>query len=424
MSFELSSTAIGVERVGRRRLVGRALLYGAAAGVFVFPLVAALLDLGPLWVLLGVVAPLVAMAKGMHQLAGAWTTAEERRGAPGHLTVRGDELAVDVAGREWVLALPPLDGWREESRDARRVVLRFPGEVLVEVAVDDAEAALALLDAVGASAAQRAVRLVLPRATRATRRTAGCATLVLVVFGSALPIGTAIAFASEAAPGDMRGVLALLTLAWGVSLFALAVPALDTRLIIGTDGLEVRRALGRRRFVPFAALASVRRVGRRLELGLRTGGAVVIPTASPSDARSARLAVSAARRVARDAERVTAERLRPLERGALSEAAWRSALRALGTGGGAAGAVYRVRALTPRDLGDVVDNPAAAPHHRVAAAYALACGAEPALMARVRVAVDTCADPLLRAALERAQAAELDAATVAALAARHADADP
>ena len=67
--------------------------------------------------------------------------------------------------------------------------------------------------------------------------------------------------------------------------------------------------------------------------------------------------------------------------------------------------------MTPEDLLRVAEDPTVSPEQRLGAVMALAPRDNPAALARVRVAIDACANEALRDALEAAAAGTLDAAT-------------
>jgi len=426
-TFEFESAAIGVVRVGRQQLIGRLLVYGSLGALLGTPAFAWLLPQLVSVAAYGSLAALAGMGLGVLWLAGIRTSAEERRGAPGRLVVAGDELWLEFDRRRVGFVLPPADGWREEAAGGRQVVLRCDRNVLVSVAVESSRDAHALLDAVGASAGQRAVRLVLHRTARRTRQTIGLLALVLALLGFWLPVASLVVLViwlSSTAAGPLTSLLFVVTvstLMWGAVLASLARLLLPTQLTIGTEGLVVRRPWRRSKPLPYTRIRGIRFLGNRLVIRPEGQAPIQIRTASASDARAARRRILEARRIARS-DGVDAARLQVLERGDRSAGEWLRVLARLGSGldelaprGGA----YRGHSLSRRELAEVVESPRASPLCRVAATYALSFNETATERARVRVAIDTCADPELREALERAEAQQFDFDALERVLARH-----
>jgi hypothetical protein len=170
-----------------------------------------------------------------------------------------------------------------------------------------------------------------------------------------------------------------------------------TRVMVGSDGVLLRRVAARRRFVSYADLRSVDIDGEAVVLTLRTGERIAL-----------RLGRGRAQKETRDAihRRIT-EALAAFERdrgthaaqalvapGGRAVASWLEAVRGIGVATG-----YRAATLDADRLWRIVEDAGAPPGARAGAAVALGSldteGRE-----RLRVAGGTVADPRLRVALD------------------------
>jgi hypothetical protein len=172
--------------------------------------------------------------------------------------------------------------------------------------------------------------------------------------------------------------------------------ARPTRVIVGRDGVRIERSFSTA-WLPHAAIEEVAGEGSQLRLKLR-GAARAITLTGSADRVDVlvRQIREAQARGGGDALLATSA----LERQGRPIAVWREALRKLL----AAEGDYRTVALTPEDVLEALEDPAAPPDRRIGAALALAAAGHPEARARIRIAAETSADEEMRAVL--AQAAE------------------
>jgi hypothetical protein len=326
------------------------------------------------------------------------------RGSRGTLAVDEAGIVVEIAGRRHRFARADVaGGWVETFRDREEAVIETRGGTLIRVAVEDPPGALAVLRAAGVAPDQRAVTLRLGVGETGGMR-AVLVFLTMLLAPASLVLGTtavALVFQHQAQAALICGLLAAFAAG---SLFVLARPLVTTSLRIGTDGVVIQR-LGRRTFVPRAALGAVTARADRVEIERRAGAPVVLRTSSRVEAAAVarRIREAAAASGAGD----DGAALSRLDRQGRSVGEWLRQVRALaGERGG-----YREAALDPRALLDVVEDGGAPAERRIAAAVALA-GADEGLRRRVAAAAGTCADARLGAALAAAGAGELDEADV------------
>lgn len=189
------------------------------------------------------------------------------------------------------------------------------------------------------------------------------------------------------------------------------VAAIPSRVTIGGDGILLEW-LRRRKFVPIADVLSAvvfdegmgrsRRVG--VQIATRSGVERIVLggmfSLDKAHALVERIAeVKSAEGAMAIGEAAASGFVAQFAEGALADTrAWLAELRALGAG---AMATHRVAPVPPATLLQVVEDPAAPPPARVAAAVALRASGDPDGAARVRVAAETAAHPKLRVALER-----------------------
>jgi hypothetical protein len=171
---------------------------------------------------------------------------------------------------------------------------------------------------------------------------------------------------------------------------------------IGADGILLHGVLGAR-FIPWTDVASISELTHRdvIELALRDGKTELLVTAPGGDDLIDRLRAGKAASEATS----TISPFAALERGSRDRSEWMEHLRGLGRSEG-----YRESRLQSDQLAEVVGDARARPEHRVAAAVVLAGQIgepEDPSRQRVRIAIDTCADPDLKVALERAAEGEI-----------------
>lgn len=196
---------------------------------------------------------------------------------------------------------------------------------------------------------------------------------------------------------------------WSIAL------ARRAKVVVGSDGILVRRSLRRNRYVPFAEVDAVnvdggevvvtRRSGTPLRFGMeRTQSSSWLHSA---DGLARRIEQARLRRAAFEAPSQAL-----VARGDRSAREW---LEALGALGDETRASYR-GATVPRDaLWHAIEDVAAAPDVRAGAAVALRGRLDGVERERLRLAADACASPRLRVALAAVGRAEDDDAIEQAL---------
>jgi hypothetical protein len=464
----IASPAIASSRreVVRARAL-KAMGWGTAAAVVTGGAAAALTSSA-----LGLLFVLIFAGTAVAGLAAAFGGRARGPSAPGSLRRRGDSLVIDRAGEEQSIPLGDLEqGWLEEAAgsagsDGFEVVLRRRSRHEVHVQVASRAEGEALLRAAGVGAGERVLRVPL-RSQAATRRggelmgVIGMVVLLPYVFvsGGGL-VAFMLLYLKYGKPFEDGGALAMLVgLLVAMNAFALLGVGWLARYlrrreaIVGTDGVAIE-GYGRRVFLPFARVRGVARDPAGVRLYLRDGLSVLLPTiptrlmlptawtgipearaplpvtppppgAPPScppavAARGPRyqeryLADVALREAllarieqaigARGRSRVANVQLEQLDRGKRSLRAWREDLRKLLSAGGSS---YRGPALGPDQLAEVVEDAAAAPERRVAAAIAVAGSGDGEARRRVRIAVEACADQDLKEALAQAAEGEIE----------------
>ncbi|MBS2017413.1 MAG: hypothetical protein JST00_31310 [Deltaproteobacteria bacterium] len=210
-------------------------------------------------------------------------------------------------------------------------------------------------------------------------------------------------------------------------LVALLLGLYRGRLVIGADGFTINWRIWKR-FVPFRDVASVTGRGRFLdrsvedtmiELGngkkvrLRT---VEAPNTEEERGAEGRAMLTHAQAAFENASRLAAGAVDVaslVQRNARTPREWLSGIDALVRGGGSR---YRVAAVTPEMLADLVADASASADARVGAAAALARIGDGSMRSRVRIAAEACAQAEVRAALIDLADAHDDAAVEEGLA--------
>lgn len=361
---------------------------------------------GPI-VLLGGTAALIGRQHGA-PLVGT-----RLRGARGSLTLDDAGVVVEMGGRRLTFTREEIaGGWTETFRDREEVVLEMRRGLLVRAAVDGAREARAVLRAAGVGPHQRAIAFRLGVSeTGGMRAILVFLTLLLAPITVAL-VGAAVmlALARHGNEGGSGAVVAaVLAVLSGSGLWVMARPLVTTTLRVGTDGVVVQR-LGRRRFFARATLTSV---GVRDDaVVLRRIGGVPVTVRTSGRTEAAAVAVRIREAMFEGGASAGPEALSRLDRHGRTVTDWLREVRALGKEQGG----YRDAALDAQALLDVLEDGAAPPDRRIAAAAVLSAApaGDSAVRARVRAAAETCADPRLRVALEAAGAGEEDVAQVEA----------
>ncbi len=335
----------------------------------------------------------------------------------GSLRIEGEHLVVEGLGRPLSIAL-------DDVSDVV-VVPDFKGGGMLELArrrgagvsarVEDVRALHAWLDGTALAQRRRVSRFTMGAAWHTWAFYVGYGIIGLVVApcfagiaaGAIESVLNAI-FGAHVWSGAIFGVLTVLFWAWFTR--SLGRRASPPRVEVGNDGVAIQHI--DRVFVRYDALLRVE-AGHALVLHLADGARRTVPTSAgdgvdPRYARSAAAAIELAR------ERFAASRnpddFGLLERNGRPVAEWRAALAALLAPSGA----FRGAALDREGVLRVLDDPAASPERRVGAVLALAAGDHDAVT-RVRVAIDGCAHPETREAMEAARDGRLDERAVARL---------
>ena len=296
----------------------------------------------------------------------------------------------------------------------------WKGEV-VSVYIDGATMGEEVLRAAGQDARQRVLEMPVASIASRVPTATTLAWLGLVFQGMPslimIPLFLVLALTE---PHHLDEGLGLLGVAGVEALFLAAYIKLllPRRVAIGADGIRFRRFF-RRRFHPYAGIADVTLVEGGVRLSMRSGKTLRLRTTSwwprsgiDESALALHERIEAARASAAPPHDVRAK-LPLLERRGLGAEAWRAHL-----GGLLGKAGYRTSALTPQDLGAVIDDASLSAEHRVAAAVALSAAEPEEARARARIAASACADEDLRAALDSAAEGELDEERLGRLALR------
>jgi len=325
-----------------------------------------------------------------------------REGTKASLSVATGGTLARIGDRE--LADRVTAGVRERVAGIDQVVLDLQSGDSMVVRVRDEKEADALLDAAGVGAHQRAVALRIGSVhTRLIRAFLGSLYLLGLLVG--IPAGLTLLVTVLSELKHLSGhtlwffeaSAVASAVAWGTVF--LCARFLAVRVIrIGHDGVLVQSGRFSNVFLPFEGL-KVRRGGSRI--GLRTGERTARIRAS-SDDEAALLLWHIERAQAARAHR---DQLGAsvLARNGRSLDAWRAELAALAEEQG-----YRA-ALGRGELVAVAEDPRAPSDQRVGATYALATLPKDAPeRERLRVAIETTANPKLRVALEHAAAGTID----------------
>ncbi len=189
-------------------------------------------------------------------------------------------------------------------------------------------------------------------------------------------------------------------------------------LVVGADGVELRGPW-RRRFIPYASLEdlgwerqtrtlTLREPGRQhWSYTTRVTGTSIIEV---DEAANAFLDAVSRARALYERRRHETELANLLKKGARSMQAWRESLRQFAEGG----AAYRAQALGLAEVAQMLDDASADAEVRLGAAMALRASRPTEEPTRIRVAAEACANPAMRAALERVADDTLDEDALAA----------
>jgi len=403
---ELLSDGVMVYRVRRQKRIGWAITAAALAALASTPLLSSdgAIVLTILGGLPGLLIGLLTAATAGRDPGGA------RGGNPGVVSLHDGWLEVTYGGKEKMFDAEEVEGgWIEEGAGHQVAVVRLKDGTLVAARFDSGRRSEAeeLLRAVGADA--KAVAMKLSASSLGGR---GCATSCLFVaflFGLPFPIlllvGLYLLLTGDAAGWDMTGYASFATFIVAIGTW-LSVRALSsTTVMIGNDGLWLKRTLWRRRFVPFEQLDDMWRAEK--SVWLTTGSSRIRLRCVNGLAAEALIDRVERARDARE-EAAGAADLDELDRAGRSLREWRQHLTQLLE----RGSRYRTRALQRDDVLRVAEDPAASPERRVGAAFALAACADDAERKRLRIAAESCAHRPLRIALQSATEGEIEAEAV------------
>lgn len=400
----------------------------AASSVLTALLAAVAVPVGARVLGIGTLLGLLAMAGSAVGVAASSRLGSTRR--RGEVSIEGDQIVVASGGRVTRRPLVELqDGWIEEPGD---VILRWKDGAVLAVDAEDGDRADGLLAAAGVAATHRAlavrlssgasrVALGVPLSVAGVSALAPAFLFMMMVVG--LGVADLIRAPTAAAILGMLMILFLLGVL-GLLITSLLDAVRAPEAVVGIDGIRVRRLLDDR-FISHRDVHSVEEGPRGvilrtargpIELSTwRRGGPLLdTPDGVASPAGRARGVLAERIRDAKSAGTRGSASIAALDRGGRTLAAWRDEVRALARGKGA----YRQAGLGPSELGDVVLDATAPAERRIAAAMALGAAEEPAHRDRVRIAIESCADAELKAALEQAAADELEEAVVEKVIAR------
>lgn len=307
---------------------------------------------------------------------------------PGALVIRSE------SGKDQRIPIGDVQsGFAEPARNGATIEISLSGDRVLRTSAASLEEAEALLQRLGLDASQRRCRVSL--ASEGRRVLAG----VLASFGWFMgTVWTMMAIDSVAhLPTPLPPPVLLLWMASWIAVPWLVMRlAKPTEVVIGAEGLHVRRGL-RSKEIGYERIDEIEQTERGIAIRLVTGETLKIGQGWTEVDHNAAAIVHRVRR-ALDARRrsdLPATKLALLARDRRSIAAWRESLRALtqGTGG------YRGLAMTVEDLGQVLESDAATAEQKVAAALALAGASPTEVTAKVRVAAERATNDRVRVAL-------------------------
>ncbi len=320
-----------------------------------------------------------------------------RRGQDGSAVRRGDRVEVERRdGPPLSISLQALDGaWREGDR----VILSFRGRVIVRLAGVPADEGDALLASLGFGARRRAARVPIGAPSAAMSRAFFAPfSMLMALVGASLVLGALFAMVG---PGAWAFAVmpALFAIGAFAASIALARATLGSTIVLGDDGVWVRRGVATR-YVPFSDELEPAARGRKVFLGateLCTASGVVEANELVRQIAHRR---DATRAHARTGDAVLAD---ALDRGKNGVREWAEQVKRV-----AAAMTYRDRAITDEALVAVIEDARAPADRRAAAALALGTRSGDEGKTRVRVAAEACAHPKLRVSLETAADGEID----------------
>lgn len=395
----IESRAIALLPIRRRRR----LAWGSVgAGTVGLASLVAVDAWSPVWSVAGLVSTILVLSGAF----ALWTLDRDPGkplGNPGTIRLAQDGLVVEHAGQATTLPAARIEGGYIEGGPAGAIlVLQLTEGHLLTASIAwrqrvDAEA---LMGRLGADRQTVTVRLV--PAGKPARRQLGCALIAFAVLG--VPLMGAVlsligqAFRQPALLPD-HFVLLLLFGGWLAVSFVMLRAVTPTALVVGGDGVVIRRLPFPKRFVAYHQLDDVTVDEDRLRLRV-DDETITIRSQSGVAARAV------AERIGRQKYlqlKAPGGELGVLRRGNQNWETWRANLRELlGEDRG-----YRVRSVTPEELLQIVEDPFAHPEQRVGAALAVADVSAKA-RARIESAAEETALTGLRVALAQAATGQLD----------------
>ncbi len=309
------------------------------------------------------------------------------------LEIDDNDLVLDRGGRRTVIPRSSIrGGWVVPEGEHAVAYVELTNGDVVRAELASPDDANALLEAAGVAAHQRALRVRMgPRWKAAAIGAGGALYAMFQIFPVFIEAPRLV---SLGVAGAFMAAMAWLS-AWLLGPFT---------VVIGTDGLEIRRGV-RRKFVPYAHIRSVDTLGRDVLLELRDGQWVTIT--SSSDDRAHRDAVlERIRRAIENAPAVGASEvaLSALDRNGSAFDVWLERLRAAAQRGG----TYRNAQLSVDVIARVLSDARTAPERRIGAAVALRAIDANVAAEQIRVAAASSASEPVRVALERVLEDKLD----------------
>ncbi|XYI03772.1 hypothetical protein ACMHYB_29995 [Sorangium sp. So ce1128] len=423
-ALRIWSPAVAIERAWPRRLAGWLFLAASAAAVLI---VRDVDDMSREVFTTGA-SGVYGLVLGVAYLLNAYFGPDRAPGRDkllaGTVEIDADAVALDRGKDRARIPRGQLEGgYLDVSRGECWAVLRQRSADAVWIRVRDVEEGRAVLRAAGLAVEQHVFRTRLVSAAEEVLTPGARVAAWLVAIYGAMALGWA---ASRGLESDAPG--AVIAAALGLCcliVYAVLKFALPRAALVGTDGVSLR-SFRARRFVPYASVAAVRADGRGVWLDQRSGPPLLLATVPrlsrrllASMPRGARLGAATevlfhrlneAMAVAAPSD-ASAARFADLDRRGRPIDAWRRALEAL-VRGATGVAQYRRASVTEDDIARVLEDVAAPPERRIAAAVALTASDDPAVRGRVRIAASACANEALRHALEKAAEGELEAADV------------
>jgi hypothetical protein len=346
-------------------------------------------------------APLLGAAAALLRIVG-------RRSA-GSVEARRDGLVIESArGTTTIGAGEMTGGFVMPDGKGARVELELRGGRTLRAAASSLDDAEALIATLGLDAARRRCRIGLGRTSHRIALGIGVA-FVTSMAGLGVLLGTYLGVMRMPSPVPPTVLLPWVLVQTLVTWAAVAATR-PPEVVIGADGLVIRRSWGRRRFLSFERIARVEPAQGGVTFVLEDGGEERVSAGAAGDLTHVAALVSRVREAmaARAEDPLAPQKLALLARGARSLDDWKRDLaRATANAGG-----YRATPLSTDDLAAILERGAASRDETVGAALALRAADPAAANARIRVAADRAADDRLRVALDALAQGDADEAAI------------